>query len=381
MNYKFHLFSFGLAFTIIIGCKQEASRMSAEEMANYDGFVIQGEILNGAETKLFLEEAKGQNYEVFDTARIDKDGLFEIKGKVQEKGLYRLRMSNGATVLLALDDDKINLSTDMNDATNYTLSGSTESATLKQLLDRTNDLSKKNNALVAQSRTVPRDANYNAALRQIQGQINNNTAIYRQFLTKYVDTVSSNMIASFAALTLDPKQDYQLIKKVADKVQAEQPSTFMERNLVAMMRNIKAPLMVGSEAPDISMANPNGKEIALADMTGEVILLDFWASWCRPCRVENPNVVRLYNKYKSKGFNIYSVSLDKQKNKWEKAIVDDKLNWSAHVSDLKGWQTPAAKAYGVSGIPKTFLLDKDQNIIAMNLRGKALENKLAELLD
>ena len=138
---------------------------------------------------------------------------------------------------------------------------------------------------------------------------------------------------------------------------------------------------VGALAPDLAFENPEGKILKLSDLRGKVVLLDFWAAWCRPCRMENPNVVNMYKKYNSKGFEVFSVSLDRDKASWVKAIQDDGLIWPNHVSDLKQWQSQAAKIYGVSAIPSTFLIDKEGKIIAKNLRGAALENALKELFD
>lgn len=118
----------------------------------------------------------------------------------------------------------------------------------------------------------------------------------------------------------------------------------------------------------------------LSDLRGKVVLVDFWASWCKPCRRENPTVVKMYHKYKNKGFDIFSVSLDKSADRWKQAIAQDGLVWKSHVSDLKFWSNAAAKAWGVSSIPATFLLDKEGNVIGRNLRGAALEAKLAEVL-
>ncbi len=138
---------------------------------------------------------------------------------------------------------------------------------------------------------------------------------------------------------------------------------------------------VGNIAPEFTAMTPDGKELALSETLGEYTIIDFWASWCKPCRMENPNVVSVYNKYHKKGLNIISVSLDRpgQKDRWIKAIEKDKMDWH-HVSNLKFWQDPIPRSYGVRSIPTTFLLDKNGVIIAKNLRGRALGAKMAELL-
>jgi peroxiredoxin len=146
----------------------------------------------------------------------------------------------------------------------------------------------------------------------------------------------------------------------------------------AEMERLANLIPIGEPAPDFSQATPDGKELSLSDLRGKVVLLDFWASWCRPCRMENPNVVRMYNKYKNKGFDILSVSLDKNQGKWTQAIEKDRMTWH-HVSDLNGWNNVVAKQYGVMSVPHTILVDKDGNVIAKNLRGAALESKLAEI--
>ncbi len=142
---------------------------------------------------------------------------------------------------------------------------------------------------------------------------------------------------------------------------------------------------IGEKAPEISMQDPNGKTRSLSELKGKVVLIDFWAAWCRPCRMENPNVVATYNQYKDvefktgSGFTVLSVSLDRNKNDWIKAIDQDKLAWDYHVSDLKFWNNAAARAYGIQSIPATYLVGGDGTIIAKNLRGSALRNALEKM--
>ncbi len=151
-------------------------------------------------------------------------------------------------------------------------------------------------------------------------------------------------------------------------------------NLEKTLNTPDSPADVGQIAPDFEGPGPTGQLVKLEENLGKITILDFWASWCRPCRVENPNLVRTYNKLKKKGLNVVGVSLDKSKDSWIKAIEDDGLQWP-HVSHLQYWNEPIAKAYQVRSIPATFILDKNGKILAKNLRGKALEQKVEELLN
>lgn len=204
------------------------------------------------------------------------------------------------------------------------------------------------NGIRAQLKKIPQNSNtYRLALGGVVNGISQNADLLfvefaDEFATKYAQTNS---------------MDVGLMKPRLDAIKQQ---------------------MIGVKAPEFTLKTPEDKEVSLSSFKGKYLLIDFWASWCGPCRKENPNVVALYNRYKDKGFEILGVSLDRTKEPWVKAIADDKLTW-AHVSDLKGWQSAAAALYGVSSIPHTVLLDKEGKIIARQLRGEQLAQKLDEL--
>jgi thiol-disulfide isomerase/thioredoxin len=184
-------------------------------------------------------------------------------------------------------------------------------------------------------------------------------------------------VSMISMLILFNQFQMPLNKQLKSQLKAEYPNSKYAKLVYPQLR--QDPPDVGDLAPNIVMNDTSGKPVSLESFRGKVVLIDFWASWCGPCRMENPNVVRAYNKYKEKGFTILSVTLDNSREKWIQALKKDNLTWT-HVSELKGWETSASRLYHVTGIPATFLLDKTGKIIARNLRGPALDEMLDKVL-
>lgn len=211
----------------------------------------------------------------------------------------------------------------------------------------------------------------------------------------FIEKHKNSVVALSALQIINPVQEMELYKNLLENIEKTSPNSAYVSNLKTTIKKaeeqailqkaedeknarLEEILGIGKPAPEIALNTPKGNIAKLSDLRGKVVLIDFWASWCKPCRAENPNVVRLYNKYNKKGFEVYSVSLDKTKNAWVNAIKADNLTWT-HVSDLQFWNSAAAQLYGVNSIPATFLIDKEGNIIAKNLRGAGLEQKLEEI--
>lgn len=191
-----------------------------------------------------------------------------------------------------------------------------------------------------------------------------------------IDTIQPSIAALYAANVLNPDEDFAYLKKLSDQLVKKYPnSRYVKRN-ADFLRSIEK-LTIGQPAPEITLKSPEGNEVSLSSLKGKLVLIDFWASWCKPCRLENPNVVKVYKEYKDKGFEIYGVSLDKFKKQWTQAIEKDGLPW-LHVLDD---QSLASADYRVNAIPMTYLIDKEGNILAKNLRGDALRTRVAKELN
>lgn len=216
-------------------------------------------------------------------------------------------------------------------------------------------------------------------VQQYQNQYNNESAKNNKALQDML-LENKDDIAVLMFLDNFPREKYMdLHSQVVKALHAKYPEHQLVKERYAVETSPATATSIGAIAPDLAFPDPSGQIRKLSDLRGKVVLLDFWASWCRPCRGENPHVVAMYHKYHDKGFEVFSVSLDRDKANWEKAIMADGLIWPNHVSDLKYWSSEAARIYGVSSIPCTFLLDQNGRIIAKNLRGESLAKALEQL--
>ena len=333
---------------------------------------ISGQIDGAANLGILLEKVTpaAPNKSVGNT-NADTNGSFEIKIENFEPGLYILQVGAYKPMLVFNGKEKnIHIRAGIKDLAinNYNVSGSKEANIFQSFVSK----------LPQRSATDP-----NA--RKLREQMTKN----------FVDTTSSTMSGMYFTFTgLRYEQHEATYRSISQRFMQDYPNSPYIAGYNAVIEKARqqekqkaaqealAKIKVGELAPDISLPSPDGKVYKLSDLRGQIVLIDFWASWCKPCRYNNPYLVRTYNKYKDKGFTIYSVSLDKagQKNRWQAAIEQDNLTWPYHVSDLKFWQSAPAHTYGVRGIPKTFLLDKDGKIAAIDQKGPKLDAAIDRLL-
>lgn len=361
--------------------------------AQNGAFTVKGKVGNyNAPAKVFLLYSNNSETQVTDSA-IFKDGSFSFKGSVSEPVTGVLVLDNkGVGLQNVRPESKPDVLRFYIEKEDITVSA-TDSLSRATATGKANAENKKLNAQLkpVESKMAALNDEYNAAspenkqseqfmtpLRsRFEVLMKEQNAILKKFIQDNPSSyVSLTALKSVAGQSPNPAEIESLINALSPALK----SSASLKPLIQSMEALKK-TSVGSQAMDFTQNDPDGKPVKLSDFKGKYVLLDFWASWCGPCRQENPNVVNAFNKYKDKNFTILGVSLDRQNGKdaWLKAIKDDGLTWT-HVSDLKFWQNEVAVMYGVRGIPKNFLIDPQGKIIATDLRGEDLERKLAEVL-
>lgn len=351
--------------------------------------------IKGAEGETFYLYRFVSNRPVMtDSVTIAADGSFTLNPeKAMELNFYQLAQK-GQQGIVFITDSTENLcitatAEDMVESVDF--SGSKHSELLDQFQDEIRPLQVQMMELkeMSQNPNVPE-----LERSQAFGQIVDINKARREKAIAFIESNSTSP-ASLAALSeININQDIDFYEKVSQDLKGSFGHSYYFKMVDQQIQHAKQPkapagqapaknakYTVGMDAPDIVMNNPEGDEMKLSDLRGKVVMIDFWASWCGPCRRENPNVVKAYNKYNKDGFEIFSVSLDKDVNRWKGAIQQDGLIWPGHVSDLQGWKNAASQEYGVSSIPHTILIDRDGKIIGTHLRGSALEAKLVEIFE
>jgi thiol-disulfide isomerase/thioredoxin len=365
---------------------------SCNSEGNGNKYTIDGTVKNPTGRVIYLEQLNMQKVTVIDTAQIDGSGHFHLSSSA-EKGFYRIRIDNSHMWLMLLENKPYKMELNCDSIMVYRIKGAPLNDEFQEGAKMITESQIKLQGMKNLFQQQQAQGVSNDVLQKLANDIEQTQQQFENEIKKRAAAAKDPILAlyytSFLRIEKYPEENKQIVERLQKEAPNSSYTKEMSAQYSAMLQQIKAQEMaqkaqgataIGSVAPDLAFSSPDGKTLKLSDLRGQIVLIDFWASWCRPCRMENPNVVAAYKKFKDKGFTIYSVSLDQNGDSWKAAIQQDGLLWPYHVSDLKGWQSEAARMYGVQSIPAQFLLDKDGKIIAKNLRGEQLEQKLGELL-
>lgn len=364
-----------------------------------ENFQVSGKLSNSSGEYIKLVNVNTAEAKTIDSVLINDDGEFIITKKVPEKGYYSIQISpSNFTTIITDSSEKVVIegnAKNLNDSININGSAETDlfvsfNAATKEKFKAMESIRMKQDSIrrvfEAYMNTTKDSLSIDSLSRSLEPMFNMYSDDYQKradevtmYVKKFIDENTGSFVCLAAIQMLSPERDIAYFIKVADALTTKYPDIQTLKEFKAYVNKGKRVAM-GMPAPEITMNDISGKPRSLVSLKGKVVIVDFWASWCKPCRAENPFVVSVYNKYKDKGLDMFSVSLDQQKDAWLKAIQKDNLAWPNHVCDFKMWQSPVVQLYGFTGIPFAVILDREGNIAGKNLRGPALEEKVKELL-
>ncbi len=345
-------------------------------------FTVKGEVLNALEDrKVYLYELKKEQMTLIDSTILNDKGEFKFERESLESQIFKLSITFNEYVFVAKNGDEIKFSTDLkNEYYQYTLSGSDNADKMQEF----NEINHQNQ-LSTNKIKDEFEAKVEANPDQADDLMEKYRPLYMEAYQKANAAVvkfamdNTNSLVSFYALNLiDARENEEALIQYADKIDPSLKQNEAVKKFIDQITRLKT-TAVGAKAPDFEIGDPTGKKIKLSDFKGKYVLLDFWASWCAPCREESPTLVKAYQTYKDRNFTIFGVSLDKNKEAWLGAVKQDNYTWP-QASDLNDFESPSAVLYNVSAIPTSYLIDPNGTIIAKNLRGEELESFLRKTI-
>ena len=364
---------FGLiaVLSVLASCKESAA----------DGYTIEGTLEGDVAdaTAVYLRKSDAKLQPVDADSTTLKNGTFRFSGEIAEPRLYYIFIegSRGAIPLI-LEEGEVTVRAHADSLNAAVVAGTPQNETYAAFLDQSRSLASRAQAINGEMRAAmqARDtANMNSLRDEYFELQQEGKEFEKEFVAGHPDAMISALVVNrmVQSQSVPVAEAEKLYQGLSERMR----QTELGQGIGETLNSIKR-TAIGSKAPEFSAPTPSGEQLALSEVLGKVTLVDFWAAWCRPCRAENPNVVRVYQKYKDKGLSILGVSLDRNADDWKKAIEDDGLDWH-HVSNVRYFDE-IAELYNVTGIPASFILDENGVIVAKNLRGQALEDKIAELL-